>query len=355
MNSCLRTLILLSYDAVVVNVSWVLSISLLININDYELFKIAPFLTFIFLSCFGLFKLYNRVWAYASISELVAIGQAVTIGSMGVAILLLTLNTVIPLKVTFALWAFTFLFIGGGRLALRIVIERRKVNGNSPHGRALIIGAGDAGVMVARELKSHNGDMFPVGFIDDDLAKKKTSVFGVPVLGNREEIPTIVKDHNVDLIIIAMPSVGNGVIREIVQICQETDAKLRILPGIYQIIENKVSINYLRPVKLEDLLRREAVQLADEAITKYLGGKTVLITGAGGSIGSELCRQLASVGPGKLVLLGHGENSIHKIWFELSQSFPSVCIEIEIADVRDRPRINDIFQKHLLQVVFHVA
>jgi FlaA1/EpsC-like NDP-sugar epimerase len=180
-------------------------------------------------------------------------------------------------------------------------------------------------------------------------------VLGLPVLGAREQIPEVVARHKISLIVIAMPSVGAATIREIVDICRSTQAELKILPGMYQIINGQVSVNHLRPVQLEDLLRREPVRVDLKEIAGYLGGKTVLITGAGGSIGSELCRQVAAVYPQKLVLLGHGENSIHNIWLELREKFPGVALAIEIADIRDKPRVDNVFQKHRPDVVFHAA
>jgi len=194
-----------------------------------------------------------------------------------------------------------------------------------------------------------------VGFIDDDLNKHNLTIMSLPVLGKREQIPDIVRKYKIELIVIAMPSVGASVVRDIVEICRSTKAEMKILPGVYQIIEGQVSVSSLRPVQLEDLLRREPVQVDLKEIAGYLKKETILITGAGGSIGSELCRQVATFGPSKLILLGHGENSIHKIWMELKDIFRDIDLSIEIADVRDKPRINSIFEKHRPAVVFHAA
>ncbi|WP_104372194.1 polysaccharide biosynthesis protein [Desulfocucumis palustris] len=312
-------------------------------------------ITIIYIAFFYLFNLYNRVWAYASTSELVAIVQAVTLGSFGTIALTYFTYWPLPRSVVIMQWAFTIILIGGSRLAWRVYVEQRKTNGCKAGRRALIIGAGDAGAMVTREFKGHKLNIRPVGFIDDDPNKQRLTVLGLPVLGNREAIPQVVKKLNVDLIIIAMPSVSTAVIREFVEICRETGAEMKILPGMYQIIDGHVSVNHLRPVQLEDLLHREPVRVDLEEVAGYLRGETVLITGAGGSIGSELCRQVSLFGPQKLILFGHGENSIHKIWLELEESFKGIPLEIEIADVRDRSKVNYIFEKHRPGVVFHAA
>lgn len=361
MKSRLRIISLMACDAVLVNLAMAMPFALRFDaklavysfLHNY--LPLAPFITAIFIAVFYGFKLYNRVWAYASTGELYAILQAVSLGSLCTVAMTFFAYFHLPRSIVVMHWAFTVLLVGGSRLMWRYVVERQKTNGNQPSQRALIIGAGDAGAMVVRESRGSHGSFLPVGFIDDNPKKQKLTVLGLPVLGTREQIPDIVKKHRIELIIIAMPSVGSKIIREIVDICSTTGAELKILPGVYQIIDGQVSVNHLRPVQLEDLLRREPVQVDLEEIAGYLRGETVLITGAGGSIGSELCRQLASFGPRKLILFGHGENSIHNIWFELKEKYQNIPLEIEIADVRDKNRVNHIFEKHRPGVVFHAA
>lgn len=359
MRNSPRIGLMLSYDALIVGITMILAINLLyekrgiMNCLEQNVIFISV-VTLIFLIIFIMFRLYNRVWAYASIGELIVIVEAVTVGSV-LTISLASVICPLPHIILLLHWSLTILFIGGGRLAWRMIIDRYKSTESKPRRRAIIIGAGDAGVMVARELKYHNSDILPVGFVDDDHQKQKTSILGLPVLGNRNRIPDIVKTFTIDLIIIAMPSVKKQVIRRIVDICGNTEAEMRILPGIYQIIEGKVSVKHLRPVQLEDLLHREPVQVDLQEIAGYLREEVVLITGAGGSIGSELCRQVALFNPGKLILLGHGENSIHKIWFELREKCCGISICTEIADIRDKQRIEYIFQKYRPGVVFHAA
>lgn len=359
MKNTVRTLILLVIDAMLVNLAAVTAIC--VRFHDsvgltyylYSYLKAAPVVTVVFLTVFYAFKLYRRAWAYASLNELMVILSSVTVGCLGVVTLSYFTFSPVPRSLIVLSWAFNVILIGGSRLAWRMYVEHKKLPGGKPSRRALIIGAGDAGVMVARELKHHG--FLPVGFVDDDPEKQKMSVVSLSVLGGRQQIPELVDRHQVDLLIIAMPSVEAAVIREIVDICRSTGAELKILPGMYQILEGKVSINHLRPVQLEDLLRREPVQVDLKEIADYLKGETILVTGAGGSIGSELCRQVASFNPGKLVILGHGENSIHKIWMELEERFSRIPVIIEIADIRDKSKVDNIFQQHRPGVVFHAA
>ncbi|WP_347489290.1 nucleoside-diphosphate sugar epimerase/dehydratase [Desulfoscipio sp. XC116] len=360
MNNHMRSALLLICDVFLINLSIIIAYMLRfdsLNLSGTYLlqyYEIAPIVVFVYLVSFYVMKLYNRVWAYASIGELSAIVQAVTLGSLGVIALTYLLEYLLPRSVILSSWALLILLVGGFRLSWRVLVEHKKGNGH--HGkRTLIIGAGDAGVLVARELKNHDSGLLPVGFIDDNISKQKMRVLDLPVLGTRERIPNITKRRNIETIIIAMPSADSQTVREIFALCKETKLEVKILPGMYQLIDGRVSVNRLRPVKIEDLLQREPVELGLGEISGCIKGETVLVTGAGGSIGSELCRQAAGFGPKRLVLLGHGENSIHKIWLELTANFPGLPLGIEIADVRDKVKINCIFQKYRPGLVFHAA
>lgn len=357
----IKTLLLMLCDAVIINLAMIIPFGLRFyengSIDRYlsSYISIAPWATITFIAIFYVFKLYNRVWAYASTGELFAVIQAVTLGSLATIAMSFFSHTQLPRSIAVMHWALAILLMGGSRLVWRYIVERMKTSGHKPTRRALIIGAGDGGALVARELKGNKSSFVPVGFIDDDPMKKNAAVLGLPVLGTREQIPEMVALHRINLVIIAMPSVEASVIRDIVDICRSTQAELKILPGVYQIIDGQVSVSNLRPVQLEDLLRREPVQVDLEEIAAYLNEMTVLVTGAGGSIGSELCRQVAAVGPKKLVLLDHCENSIHSIWLELTEKFPGVPLALEIADVRDKPRVESLFHTHRPAVVFHAA
>jgi FlaA1/EpsC-like NDP-sugar epimerase len=349
-------------DAAIVNVSLAIPFVLrfyesneLIQRSLYSYLSLAPWITITFIVMFYAFKLYNRVWAYASLSELFAILYAVTIGSMCTIAIYYFAHNQLPRSIVLMQWALAILLMGGSRVLWRCFAEQQKAKGHKLGRRALIIGVGDAGVMVAREMKNHKNSFMPVGYIDDDPGKQNISVLGLPVLGSREKIPEVVARCNINLIVIAMPSVDAAAIREIVDICRSTPAEMKILPGMYQIIDGQVSVNRLRPVQLEDLLRRDPVKVNMDEITSYLGGETVLITGAGGSIGSELCFQIAAVGPKKLILMDHCENGVHGMWLELQDQFPDIPLVIEIADIRDKSRVHHVFQAHRPSVVFHAA
>ncbi len=319
------------------------------------LLSYMPMIILIRLSTFYLFGLYNRLWRYASINELLAIFSAVTLSSVIIAAIMYSMGATLPRSIHFLSWFLNIGFLGASRMVMRIVHSMRQKRAKEC-AKVLIVGAGDAGAMIAREINQrYAGTKQLIGFIDDDSYKKKQRLFGVQVLGNRQDIKRIVTEQNIDEIIIAMPSAGGSVIREIVQECKQTKCELKILPGIYEIIDGNVTVQQLRNVEVEDLLGRDAVKLDVEEIAGYLQGKRVLVTGAGGSIGSELCRQIAKMSPASLNLLGKGENSIYEINSELGEKYKDLKIQPIIADVRDKERIHAIFAECKPQVVFHAA
>lgn len=220
----------------------------------------------------------------------------------------------------------------------------------------LILGAGVAGGIVAEVLgSSQNGDFKPVGFVDDDIKKQGQSLHGLKVLGTRADIPDLVKRYRIEEIIIAIPSASGQVIGEIIEICHQSKASLKIMPGFYDLITGKIKTSNIRDIEVDDLLGRETVFLDVDKIAGYLANQTVLVTGAGGSIGSELSRQVAMFSPRKLVLLGRGENSIYEIELKLKEEFPQLNLESEIGDIKDQSRMNQVFYKHRPNVVFHTA
>ncbi len=305
------------------------------------------------------YKLYHRIWSYASVGELLGIIKSASLSSAAVVLVFyfIPLGTGFPRSVIVLNWVLMILFIGGSRFLWRITRDNY-IKSESRIGikRALIVGAGDAGAMVARELKRPNGiHVRPVGFIDDDPKKQSLHLLGMPVLGTREDIPGLVDQYFIDEIIIALPSAPREVIRDIVNICKGTGVQMKLLPGVYELINGRVSINQIREVQVEDLLGREPVQVDLKEIAGYLREQVVLVTGAGGSIGSELCRQTCRFNPKLIVLLGHGENSIYEIELELRRKYPNLHIETEIADIQDRVKIDTIFGKYKPEVVFHAA
>ena len=324
--------------------------------------QLVPFFTIVLLLSFYLFGLYNRLWQYASVGELVSITASITTATIVNFLILFNSardgSFLLPRSVPALHWMATILLIGFSRFSwrfLRGILFKNRKPGEEKY--VLIVGAGDAGATLVRELKQrrYRDNLVPVGFVDDNPTKQRMGMFGLPVLGRREDIPRLVQKYDVDEIIIAIPSASREVIGEIVDICQTTPASLKILPGIYELINGRVSVSQVREVRVEDILGREPVEVDLDSIAGYLAGKAVLVTGAGGSIGSELCRQAARFKPRELILLGHGENSIYEAYQELSLEFRGLEIIPLICDVKDRAAMNAVFQKYRPEVVFHAA
>jgi len=312
---------------------------------------------------FYAFGLYRRMWVYASTHELKIIVTAVSTASVItslVIVLLISLDILpnfprgtIPID-----WLLTLALIGGFRFALRIFAEAQQGSGvELPRvRRVLIVGAGDAGALVVREMqKKTDIPQSPVGFLDDDIDKQNQQIHGVPVIGTLNDLNRTLVLKQIDEVVIAIPSAPGSVIRQVTEVCSQKGVPFRTMPGLYELIGGKVSVNRLREVQITDLLRREPTQIDDLAIGTSIGNRRILVTGAGGSIGRELCRQVSRWGPSVLIILGHGENSIFETLIELEDNFPSTPIHPVIADIRDIDRLNIIFDNLRPQVVFHAA
>jgi FlaA1/EpsC-like NDP-sugar epimerase len=302
------------------------------------------------------FKLYNRIWQYASIGELVSILKAVLIGSIAAFIIVFAISgSKVPTSCVAFVLETLLLLMGGSRFIWRLLRDKY-LRRTADQNKALIIGAGDCGTLIAKELKYNStSSIYPVAFIDDDHRKHKLQILGIPVIGNIDLISTTVEKYDISEIIIAMPSAPRETIAKIIEICKKTKSKLKIIPKIDDLIHGKVTIKEIRDVEVEDLLGRDPINVDLQGIASYVENKTVLITGAGGSIGSELCRQISQYKPAKLLLLGHGENSIYQIDKQLKRLYPNLPIESIIADVQDHERIYQVFYKFRPQVVFHAA
>jgi FlaA1/EpsC-like NDP-sugar epimerase len=251
------------------------------------------------------------------------------------------------------------LVLGGLRFTVRFrrewVISRVNAK-NTLRQKILIVGAGAAGSMIVREIHRELAANYqPVGFIDDDPEKSGHTMHGVPILGGRSAIPNLIRQYEIDEVIIALPSASRQEIRDILEICQAAAVRIMLVPPVTEIINGMVSMKQLRDVDIEDLLGREPVRIDLAGIAGYLNHETVLITGAGGSIGSEICRQVARFNPQSLLLLGRGENSIYEIDQELAAAFPHLKREAIIADVRDRQKLAQVFVTYHPTVVFHAA
>ncbi|KAF0112147.1 MAG: putative polysaccharide biosynthesis protein [Chloroflexi bacterium] len=314
---------------------------------------------------FYFFGMYRRLWVYASIKELRLVAIAVSTASVIVYVVLVVMYsfkifTGFVRSVIIIDWLLTILLIGGVRFLARLLAESANSFSTTLKGaqakRALIIGAGDAGALVVRELQKNTElNLNPVGFLDDNPAKMKQQIHGIPVVGNLTDIGKVLEHKRIDEVIIAIPSAGGTTIRIVADICRLKGIPFRTMPGIYELLGGKVSVSRLREVDITDLLRRQPSHMKEELVGFTLTGKTVMVTGAGGSIGRELCRQISRWNPTGLILLGHGENSIFESLLEIQESNPSLPIFPVIVDVRDSLRLKNVFQKFKPDVVFHAA
>lgn len=304
----------------------------------------------------AIYKLYNKAWEYASIGELKQIFKAITLSIVVTAIVQQIINHDIYVRILAIAWMLHLLLIGGSRFVWRMFRDTYITKATNKK-RTLIIGAGSAGTMVVRQLQ-HNkeADLYPIAFVDDDRNKQKLEIYNVPVVGTTNHIQEIVEDNDIEHIIIAIPSLNRSQINEIFEKCRKTKAKTQIVPMLEDLLDGKLSVNEFRDVQVEDLLGREPIKLDDAGIGEKITGKTILVTGAGGSIGSEICRQVMKYKPAKIVLLGHGENSIYNIEMEMRVTYKdSVEITTEIADIQDRHKIFEIMKKHQPYIVYHAA
>ena len=311
------------------------------------------------------FGLYRRLWVYASIQELKLIAAAVTAASAALALamlLLYTLNIVDSyLRFVFVIdWLLSLVVVGGLRFTLRLIAEtwQNQTAGQTSTRakRVLVVGAGDAGAMVVRELqKNPQLNLIPVGFLDDNPTKQHQQIHGVPIVGTITDLDRVLDRLRVNEVIIAIPSAPGRVVRTVADIARLKAIPYRTMPGIYELLGGKVSVSRLREVDISDLLRRQPTRIRDEKVGLGLSGKVVLVTGAGGSIGRELCRQIARWGPDELIMLGHGENSIFDALLELKEAFPSLIVHPVIADIRDSMRLHNVFAQFRPQVVYHTA
>ena len=363
MRSYLLPGLLLIVD--VITIIGVALISLLIRFDGYitphymqQMVDALPIMVISYIVMLLSMHLYTRIWRYAGMREMVAVLIATTLGAGLFYTGMYVFDKSLPRSIYLISWILSTGVIGIGRMVLHYIAMRYggKQSTDADMVNTLIIGAGDAGATIAREIERyHKRSRKVIGFIDDDEAKFNRLMGGVRILGNRHDIPSIVKENKVKEIIIAMPSVTRNEIRNIMEICSPLKCKVNTLPGMYQLLDDEVLVSHLHPVSIEDLLERDEVRLDMDIVEHYIRDKVVLVTGAGGSIGSEICRQIMRVGPKRLLLLGHGENSIYLINQELKNIYKDGPITPIIADIRDKQQLDQIFTQYNPQVVFHAA
>lgn len=363
MRSYLLPGLLLIVD--VITIIGVALISLLIRFDGYitphymhQMIDALPIMVISYIVMLLSMHLYTRIWRYAGMREMVAVLIATTLGAGLFYTGMYVFDKSLPRSIYLISWILSTGVIGIGRMVLHYIAMQYggKQSTDADMVNTLIIGAGDAGATIAREIERyHKRSRKVIGFIDDDESKFNRLMGGVRILGNRHDIPSIVKENKVKEIIIAMPSVTRNEIRKIMEICSPLKCKVNTLPGMYQLLDDEVLVSHLHPVSIEDLLERDEVRLDMDIVEHYIRNKVVLVTGAGGSIGSEICRQIMRVGPKQLLLLGHGENSIYLINQELKNIYKDGPIIPIIADIRDKQQLDQIFTQYNPQVIFHAA
>jgi len=318
--------------------------------------------TFIYLSLSFLlfaiiFKLYKRIWRYISTGDILLIIGIITV-SLFISILCLDIRKgfFLPRTLIALTWFFGLTLIGGSRLLWRLYCEK-KVRFKKGEERILIVGAGDAGEVISREIIRRPDLGKLVGFVDDDREKVGKRIHNKKVLDSIDKINSIIRNEKIDTVIIAIPSASGKEIRRIVDNIKNKEVKIKTLPGLYELVDGKVSVSRIRNVRIEDLLGREPVDLNLGEISGYLEGKRVMVTGGGGSIGGELARQICRFEPKSLILLDHSENGLFHINFELEKKWSGVEMEIGlvVADIRDRDKMDKIFKKYVPEVIFHAA
>lgn len=300
--------------------------------------------------------LYKNLWRYASVGDLLRILKTVTLGTAAFVIVVRYIfgEAGYPRSIYIIDWLLLIMLSGGARLFIRVF--REYMQDEYTGRRVLVIGAGDAGEMVVRDMRNNPSSGYePVAFIDDDPYKKGLTLHGVPIEGPRAFIESAVGKYAPDEILIAMPSASQETIRAIFDECKGYNIPIKILPRIADIISGRVSADQIKPLQLEDLLHREPVRTDIASVRRFVFGKSVLITGAGGSIGSELSRQIAGYRPKSLALLDRHENGLYSIDLELRARFPELPIHAVIGDILDPGRLAAVFAEHSPEIVFHAA
>ena len=309
---------------------------------------------------YAIWKLYRSVWRYASANELINIVFATTCTSVAQVVYCYVLNQKMPRSYYALYWFLLTVMTSCIRFGYRILrlinSKRTEISEKNRRVNVMVIGAGAAGNMILKEMESSCYlNLQAKCIIDDQPGCHGKMLRGVPIVGGRDKILEAVPHYGIDEIILAIPSAGVQVRKEILDICKETGCKLRIVPGVYQLVNGEVSVSKLKEVEIEDLLGREPIRINTEEVFGYVSGKTILVTGGGGSIGSELCRQIASHNPKQLIIVDIYENNAYQIQQELIRKYPELNLLVLIASVRNTNRINSIFEQYRPNIVYHAA
>lgn len=309
---------------------------------------------------FALFRLYNSIWSFVSVDELfrmiLAHGVLALIGTAGVLVLQLNM----PLSYYFVGFILSFMSTTALRFSYRFLrqvrIELLRAKGNDTRERIMIIGAGEAGRTLIREISNSahlNSRVSCV--IDDNPSKKRRIIEGISIVGNRYDIPAAAKQYQIDKIIYAIPASDGTTRREILNICSNTGCKIQAVPGMYQLVNGEISVSKLRNVEIQDLLGRDPIQVNLDEIFQYISGKIIMVTGGGGSIGSELCRQIAKSNPTQLIIFDIYENNAYDIQMELKRKYPNLDLVVLIGSVRNTARVEYVLGTYHPEIIFHAA
>ena len=362
MNNRLKILLLFVLDSIIVLGSVFLSFRLVTEglIRNIHALTVTALLSLAAYYVFSYFlNLYWRDWEYASVYEVITVVKCVSAAVIVSTITgIVWFKTLVTWQFVVVLWLLLVCAVGGVRLSMRIFreyfVESVVMENAKP---TLIVGAGAAGTLLVRQMLMHpKMRMMPVAFVDDDPEKQRKDIYGVRILGTTKDIEKIVQQMGITKVVIAMPSLPNKKLNEVYDVARKTGAECVILPNIDEVMSGNLHVQQLRNVEIEDLLGRDPVELDQTLIEKQLRGKRILVTGAGGSIGSEICRQVSSFRPKELIILGHGENSIYQLNMELLGKYAEhFRITPVIADVQDRKRIFEVMEKYRPDVVYHAA
>ncbi|MDX2456305.1 MAG: nucleoside-diphosphate sugar epimerase/dehydratase [Gammaproteobacteria bacterium] len=357
-----RPVVVFVHDLLMVPVAWLASYWLRFNLNEIppeylsRALGTIPALMVVQALAFYWSGMYRGVWRFASLPDLIRILKAVAVGaaiSFGLFFLLFWLDK-IPRSMVLLYPLLLSIFLSGPRFLYRWSKDRRLTLTTGK--RVLIVGAGRAGEMLVRDLLRKQGHEYsPVAFVDDKPRRHGQDLHGVPVVGYCEEIPGLVERLDIEIIMLAVPSARATQLRHLVELCEKSGVPFQTVPALDALMSGQVSINELREVSIEDILGRDPVSLDWDAIREGLSGKTILVTGGGGSIGSELCRQIAALQPAQLILLENSEYNLYALDMELGQRFPAVQLTTCLGDVRDAAKVEQLFSEHRPDVVFHAA
>lgn len=358
-----RTLLLIIIDMFIVNMGYLFAINIT-KVGEFT--EIATIyskdcivVSIIYLLCFLIFKLYHSLWDLTGTDEFLLCVSGCVIAGLITIVYTRFFGSTIPINVCVIAILIVTVSIIGIRILYRVyrrMLLYMPYKDSSDQKRVLIVGAGSAGTMIINEMLARREMKYnPVVLVDDAPYKKGKRISGITVLGNRYDIPSLVVDNQIDVIIIAIPTLDNKNKTEIINICKGTNCKLQIIPGIYEIIKGDATISRIKDVDVEDLLGRDPIELDSAGISNYISNKIVLVTGGGGSIGSELCRQIASFNPKELIIFDIYENNAYDIQNELKYKYPNLKLKTLIGSIRDRERLKEIFDMNKIDVVFHAA